>query len=122
VRARCFGASSSALDERLVDDYLGRDMRQFAPLAGLHLLSHGREVPLHPVDADRNAVDQGKRFPVFGKPRNFHRNRTHPGLSRWPGLLPVTDWVGVFAFGPLSHETDPTPPSLCTFKKSVPDS
>jgi hypothetical protein len=36
VRARCFGASSSALDERLVDDYLGRDMRQFAPLPGLH--------------------------------------------------------------------------------------
>lgn len=47
----------SALDECLVDDHLGGDVRQFASLPRLHLLLHGLEVPLHPIDSDRDAID-----------------------------------------------------------------
>lgn len=55
---KMFGSFQFALDERLVDDYLGGDVRQFASLPQFHLLAHQFEVPLHPVDADRDAVDQ----------------------------------------------------------------
>jgi len=41
-----------ALDESLVDDHLGRDVRQFTSLPGFHLLSHRLEVPLHAVNPD----------------------------------------------------------------------
>ena len=37
----------SALDECLVDHYLGGDIRQFVLLPDFHLLSHGLEVALH---------------------------------------------------------------------------
>jgi hypothetical protein len=47
-----------ALDERLLDDHLRRDVGQFTPLPFLHLLSQRLEIPPHPVNADRNAVDQ----------------------------------------------------------------
>src|SRR5260370_13710604 len=50
VRARCWGFEI-ALDKRLVDDHLRSDVRQFTPLPGFDLLSHGLEVSLHPVDA-----------------------------------------------------------------------
>lgn len=40
-----------ALDERLVDYDLGSDVRQLAPLPGLHLLSRRLEVPLHAIYA-----------------------------------------------------------------------
>jgi hypothetical protein len=39
-----------ALHERLVDDYLRSDIRQFAPLLRLHLLPHRLEVTLHPIN------------------------------------------------------------------------
>jgi hypothetical protein len=41
----------SALDERLVDDHLGSDVRQFTSLPSFHLFPHRLEVPLHPIDA-----------------------------------------------------------------------
>jgi hypothetical protein len=53
-----FGGFQFALDERLLDDHLRRDVGQFAPLPSLHLLSQRLEIPPHPVNADRNAVDQ----------------------------------------------------------------
>ena len=62
----------SALDERLVDDNFGRDIGEFAPLPRLHLLPHGLKVALHPVDADRNAIDQRERLRVFGEHRCEH--------------------------------------------------
>jgi hypothetical protein len=55
----------SALDESLVDDYLGGDVRQLTSLPGLHLLSHGLEVPLHSINANRDAVDERERFRVY---------------------------------------------------------
>lgn len=54
-----------ALDERLVDDDLGGDIRQFTPLPRLDLLSHGLEIPRHPVHADRDAIDERERLRVF---------------------------------------------------------
>jgi len=47
-----------ALDERLVDDYFNGDVRQFTSLSCFHLLSHGLEVALHPINANRDAVDE----------------------------------------------------------------
>jgi len=41
-------------------------------LPGLYLLSHGLEVPLHLVDAYRNAIDQQKGLRVFGQHRREH--------------------------------------------------
>jgi hypothetical protein len=45
-----FGSFQSAFDESFVDDHFRRDVRQFAPLPGLHLLSHRLEIALHSVD------------------------------------------------------------------------
>jgi len=53
-----FRSLQSALDKRFVDHHLGRDVRKFAPLPGLHLLPHRLEIALHAVDADRNAIDE----------------------------------------------------------------
>jgi len=67
-RARkVFGSFKLPFHERLVDDHLGRDVRQFASLPHVHLLPHRFEIPLHSVDADRDAVDQGERLRVFGE-------------------------------------------------------
>src|SRR5207302_10939524 len=54
-----------ALDERLVDDHLRRDVGQFTPLPSLHLLSDGFEVALHPINSNRDTVDEGERLRVF---------------------------------------------------------
>jgi hypothetical protein len=56
-----------ALDKGLVDHNLGSDIREFASLPGFYLLSHGLKVPLHSVDPDRDAINQRKRFRVFGE-------------------------------------------------------
>jgi len=45
------------LHKCLVDDYLGGDAAEFAFLPRFHLLAHGLEVALHPIDTDRNAID-----------------------------------------------------------------
>jgi hypothetical protein len=42
----------------------GNDVCQFASLP-CFLLPHGLEVPLHPIDAHRDAIDQRERFRVF---------------------------------------------------------
>jgi hypothetical protein len=41
------------------------DLRQLTFPPGLHLLSHGFEIPLHPVDAYRDAVDERERLRVL---------------------------------------------------------
>jgi hypothetical protein len=51
---------------------LGRDVRQFTSLPRFDLLSHRLEVSLHAVDANRDAVDQRKRFRVFREHRGEH--------------------------------------------------
>jgi hypothetical protein len=45
------------LNECFVDDYLRRDIGEFASLPRFDLLTHGLEVSLHPVDADGNAIN-----------------------------------------------------------------
>ena len=46
------------LDERLIDDHFRGVIAEFAVLPRLDLLSHGLEVPLHPVDTDRDAINE----------------------------------------------------------------
>jgi hypothetical protein len=46
-----------ALDERLLDHHLGRDIREFTFLPRSDLSARGFEIRLHAVDADRDAVD-----------------------------------------------------------------
>ena len=55
---KVFWSFESALDECLVDDHLCRDIRQFTSLLGFYLLSHRLEVPLHSINAHRDAVDE----------------------------------------------------------------
>ena len=59
---RCF---EFAFDERLVDNYLGRHVRQLTSLPGFHLRPHRLEVALHSIYADRDAVDERERLRVF---------------------------------------------------------
>ena len=63
---RCF---KFALDEGFVDDHFHGDVRQFASLPVFHLLSRGLEVPLHSIDANRNAIDERERLRVFREHR-----------------------------------------------------
>ena len=53
-----FGSFESALDECLVDDHLGGDVRQFTSLPGFHRLAHRLKVSLHSINANRNAIDE----------------------------------------------------------------
>jgi hypothetical protein len=61
-----------ALNERFVDDHPCRDVCQFTPLLGLNLLPYRLEIALHPIDANRDAVNQRKRLRVFGEDRSEH--------------------------------------------------
>jgi hypothetical protein len=55
---KVFGSFQFAFHERLVDDYLCCDIREFTFLPCFDLSAHGSEVPLHPVDPDGDAIDQ----------------------------------------------------------------
>jgi hypothetical protein len=55
---KLFWSFKSALDECLVDNHLGSDVRQFTSLPRFHLLSHRLKVPLHSIDTNRKAVDE----------------------------------------------------------------
>src|SRR5208337_4739938 len=48
------------LDERLVNQQLGRSRRQLQRLPFLDLLLQRSEVPLHPIDTDSQAVFEGE--------------------------------------------------------------
>ena len=61
-----------ALHKRLVDDHLGGDVRQFTFLPRFHLLSNRLKVSLHPVDTNRDAVDERERLRVFCEHRGEH--------------------------------------------------
>ena len=56
--SKVLGNFQSALDERLVDDHLCGDVREFTSLPGLDLLSHRLKVSLHSIDTNRNAVNE----------------------------------------------------------------
>jgi len=45
-----------------IDDDFRCDIAEFTPLPRLHLFPHRFKVALHPIDADRNAIDQRERF------------------------------------------------------------
>jgi hypothetical protein len=55
---KVLGSFQFAFDERLVDNDLGGDVRQFASLPGFHLLAHRLKVSLHSVDTDGDTVDE----------------------------------------------------------------
>jgi hypothetical protein len=64
------GSFEFTLHKRLVDDHLGGDVGEFAPLPGLHLLSHRLEASLHSVDTNGNAINERKRLRVFREHRS----------------------------------------------------
>jgi pimeloyl-ACP methyl ester carboxylesterase len=53
--SKVLGRFEVTLDESLVDDHFGGDLRQFTSPPGLSLLSHRLEVPLHSINAVRLA-------------------------------------------------------------------
>ena len=57
-----FWSFQSALNKCLVYDHLGGDVRQFTSRPRFHLLSHRLEVSLHPVNADRDGVNERGRL------------------------------------------------------------
>ena len=57
-------------NEGLVDDDLAGHIRQFGLSPGLHLFSHGLEIPLHAIDAHGDGVQQGERLRMLGKDRS----------------------------------------------------
>jgi hypothetical protein len=65
VASKVFGSFQFALNKRLVNDYLGGDVRQFTSLPCFDLLSRRLEVALHSVDPNRDAVDERERLRVF---------------------------------------------------------
>ena len=79
-----FRSFESTLDECLVDDHLGGDVRQLTFLPRFHLLSHRLKISLHSVNANRDAVDERERLRVF---------REHGGKHTWDNVpesrLPV---------------------------------
>ena len=66
---RMFWSFKLAFHEGFVDDHLRSDIREFTPLLGFHMLSHGLEVALHSIHADRDAIDEQERFRMFGEHR-----------------------------------------------------
>jgi hypothetical protein len=80
---KVFRSFQLALHKRHGDHHLGGDVRQFASLPGVHLLSHRFEVPLHTVDTDRNTVDERERLRVLGQHR---RERAGYNVSRFGSL------------------------------------
>jgi len=69
---KVLGSFQLGFDKRLVDDYLGADVCQLTSLPRLHLLSHGLEVPLHPINAHRDAVDEREGLRMFRQDRGEH--------------------------------------------------
>ena len=67
-----FWSFEPALNERLVDDHFGRDIREFTSLPDFYLFSHGFEVPLHSVDTNRNAINERKRLRMLRQDRSEH--------------------------------------------------
>ena len=79
------GSLQLTLDERLVDNHLGSDVRQFTSLPDLNLLAHRFEVPLHPVHANRDAVNQGERLRVFRQHRSKGTSKYQAEVCRVVG-------------------------------------
>jgi hypothetical protein len=75
VRARFFGSSQLALDKRLEDHHLGSDICEPTSLPSRHMLAHGPEVTLLPVDTHHNAVNQREQARVFCK--NWRKHATN---------------------------------------------
>ena len=67
-----------AFDKSLVDDHLRGNIGQPTSPPGFHLLPHRLEVPLHPINANRDAVDERERLGVLRKHR---RNYTCDNVS-----------------------------------------
>ena len=78
--SKVLGSFQFALNERLVNDDLGCDVRQFTSLPSFDLLSHRFEVALHAVDSNRDAVDERDRLGVFSKDGRKH---TSDNVSRF---------------------------------------
>ena len=81
--ARCFGRSNVAFDESLVDDELGRNVRELGIAPTSNLLRHGVEVPLHFRNADVERVEQVEILGMLGEE---WRERAWDTVSKfyWP--------------------------------------
>jgi len=67
--SQVLGRLQFAFDESFVDYDFRGDIGEFTLLPSFDLLSHRLEVALHPIDSDRNAIDERKRLRVFGQYR-----------------------------------------------------
>jgi hypothetical protein len=74
-----------AFDESLVDDNFCCDIRDLTPLPLLYLLAHRFEIPLHSVDADRNAVNEREGFECLAS-----TGVKSPLKAKWLRLLQVS--------------------------------
>jgi len=70
--SQVLGHVQFTLNECLVDDDLGCHVRQVGLPPGLHLLSHGLEIPLHAIDANRDRVNERERLRVLREDRSKH--------------------------------------------------
>jgi len=98
-----------------VDDHLGCYVRQFTSLPGFHLPSHRLKVPLHTVDANRNAVNERERLRVFRKHRSEHAgDDAFEVRMPWRAISPKpTSGPGVISsLPPLEHNRRRYPFSL----------
>jgi hypothetical protein len=102
-RAReVFGRFQLALNKCLVDGHLRRDVGEFILQSGLHLLSHGLEVALHPIDSNRDAFDERERLRVLCQHRRELARTMFP-LAAF-GSRNVTFAQGLFDWARTGNE------------------
>jgi hypothetical protein len=75
-----------ALDERFIDDHLGRHIRQVTLLPGFNLFSHRLKVPLHAINATEMHSISENDFECFAStgvntPETMFPNRTRVNLD-----------------------------------------
>ena len=69
------------------------NVTEFTFPPGFDLLSHRLEVPLHPINTNRNAIDQQERFRVFGKHRRNTPETIFPNSGpHQDARIPISNW------------------------------
>ena len=93
-----------SLHEGLIDDHFGGDVAEFALLPCHYLLSHRLEIPLHPVDPDRDAIDQRERLRVLGQHGRKHTcdNISDPATNGWGVIFALLTGIES-TFSPTSY-------------------
>ena len=98
--SKVFGRFEPTLNERLIDDHLRSDIRQFTFLPGFDLFSDRFKVSLHSVDAHCDAIDERERLRVFSEHGRKHAwdkvaNLTENMVAGGRDLPPTTAFSGL---------------------------